>query len=432
MSNTAITTTPSQPAPAPAVPAEPAPRPRNAWAVVKRVLAPLASLRVTVVLFLLAFVLVFAGTWAQRDEGIWTVVNKYFRAAYVWVPLQIFAPEGTKVPGGFPFPGGWLIGGALLVNLLAAHLVRFRLTWKRSGIVVLHAGIIVMMASELITGLYAVEGSMTIPTGKAANYVEDHERPELAILTAVDAKTEDVVVVPKRLLRQGGLILDDLLPFDVEVVRYMVNSGVPGDAKSGADNLATTGLGQEYVAIDRPEGNGVEPEQKSDVPSAYVTFKKKGSGESLGTYMVTPWFDMMSLSAQKLTVDGKTYEVELRFKRRYKPYTVHLLNFTHTDYPGTDIPKEYRSTVRLVDPTLHEDRELEIYMNHPLRYRGETFYQIGTIGGGPRQPDRGTILQVVRNPGALLPYISCGMVALGMLFHFILNLSTFLSRRVAQ
>ena len=41
-------------------------------------------------------------------------------------------------------------------------------------------------------------------------------------------------------------------------------------------------------------------------------------------------------------------------------------------------------------------------MNHPLRYQGETFYQSGVLGLG-----KGTILQVVRNPGWLIPYISC-------------------------
>src|ERR1700730_16196113 len=48
-----------------------------------------ASLRVTVVLFLLAFLLVFYGTWAQVDAGIWTVVKQYFRWWYVFIPFKI-------------------------------------------------------------------------------------------------------------------------------------------------------------------------------------------------------------------------------------------------------------------------------------------------------------------------------------------------------
>jgi hypothetical protein len=72
---------------------------------------------------------------------------------------------------------------------------------------------------------------------------------------------------------------------------------------------------------------------------------------------------------------------------------------------------------------------VRIWMNHPLRHRGETFYQSGTIPGEGK--DSGTVLQVVRNPGWLLPYLSCAVVAIGMLIHFGMNLLKFTSRRGA-
>src|ERR1700686_4532101 len=62
-------------------------------------------------------------------------------------------------------------------------------------------------------------------------------------------------------------------------------------------------------------------------------------------------------------------------------------------------------------------------MNNPLHYGGQTFYQSGFL-----PEDRGTILQVVENPGSLMPYIACVMVALGMLVHFSMHLATFLGR----
>ena len=42
--------------------------------------------------------------------------------------------------------------------------------------------------------------------------------------------------------------------------------------------------------------------------------------------------------------------------------------------------------------------------------------------------DSGSVLQVVRNPGWLLPYLSCAVVSLGMLIHFGINLSRYLRR----
>lgn len=406
-------------------PSEP---PDNAGKKVLKVIQPLASLRLTVVLFVLSIVIVFCGTLAQVDAGIWTVVSKYFRSLFVWIPFQIFFPRTMSVTGGFPFPGGWLIGSLLLVNLLAAHAVRFKLTRKRSGVLILHLGLIIMMVSELVTGLFAVEGNMTIENGRSANFLEHRDVTELAIIDPSDPKTDDVVVIPQALLRRGGRISHEALPFDVETVRYMVNSSEPKEVPSGFNNPATAGDGLKLTSVEKPEVSGTDAEQKLDLASAYVTITKKGSGEALGTYLVSIWFSALSdRPTQQLTVDGKTYEIALRFKRSYKPYTLQLLKFTHEVYPATDTPKDFRSRVRLIDPTRNEDREVEIYMNEPLRYEGETFYQSGFLPG-----DKGTILQVVRNPGWLMPYVSCVLVALGMLIHFGIHLVGFLRSSVKR
>ena len=86
------------------------PQPRVVpWPV--RVLKPLASLRLTVFLFVVSIILVFMGTLAQKDFGNWTVVNRYFRSVYVFVPFQVFVrfgqvffgiPENFELPGAFP------------------------------------------------------------------------------------------------------------------------------------------------------------------------------------------------------------------------------------------------------------------------------------------------------------------------------------------
>jgi hypothetical protein len=390
----------------------------------------LASLRLTVVLFALSLVLVFCGTLAQVEMGIWTAVNQYFRSAYVWIPFQLFVhfgkvffgvPKDAHLAGSFLFPGGWLIGGLLLANLLAAHAVRFKLNWKRSGILVLHGGLVILMLSELVTGLFAIEGNMTIVQNGSSSFVEESRAEELAIMDTSDSKFDTVAVIPDRFLKKPGLTHNDALPVDVEVVRYMRNSELLDKVPSGTDNPATTGAGRSVFAVERSEVTGTDPEQKFDAPSAYVTFKKKGTGESLGTYLVS-----LLLNPQPLTIDGKSYEVALRFKRTYKPYTIHLIKFSHEVYAGTEKPKNFSSLVRLDDPTRGEHREVLIYMNEPLRYRGETFYQSSFLQG-----DKGTVLQVVRNPGWLLPYIACTMVSLGMIFHFGLHLIGFLRRRAA-
>jgi cytochrome c biogenesis protein ResB len=125
-------------------------------------------------------------------------------------------------------------------------------------------------------------------------------------------------------------------------------------------------------------------------------------------------------------VGGKTYGLQLRFKRTYKPYALHLVDFKHDKFVGTETARNFSSHVRLVDPARNVDRDVVISMNQPLRYAGETFYQSAF-----KENDSGTVLQVVRNPGWLLPYISCSLVGLGMIIHFGMRLAPAIRRRTA-
>ena len=116
--------------------------------------------------------------------------------------------------------------------------------------------------------------------------------------------------------------------------------------------------------------------------------------------------------------------MRLRPTRYYKPYSVTLQKFSHDVYPGTEIPKNFSSRIALADPQREVRRDVLIYMNHPLRYRGETFYQSGF-----EQGDQASILQVVRNPSFLAPYIACLIVAAGLLIQFGYHLFSFSRRR---
>jgi ABC-type transport system involved in cytochrome c biogenesis permease subunit len=409
-----------------------------------------ASLRLTVVLMALSILLVLFGTLAQVDEGIGTVLHRYFRSLWAWIPWQVFVRFGqvffgvdqkVQVSGAFPFPGGWLLGGLLLLNLLAAHAVRFRLTWKRSGVLVLHAGLVVMMLSELITGLFAVESRMTIAIGESVGFVDvasesifGGSAKELALTTAAtDPDQEHTVVIPASLLRPGTTISNAQLPVDVEVVEYWPNSDLLNVVSEKPDQTdvfeATNGLRWRIVA--RAEGSGVDPNGREDAAAVRVTFHKKDTHEAIGTHLLSIWqypnvtIRRIEFPPQTLDVDGKTYTLSFRPKRVYKNYALKLTDFTHDKYPGTEIPKDFRSTVQIQDPAQHQNREAKIFMNNPLDYDHDTFYQTGYF-----QNDDGTVLQVVHNPGWLMPYIACFMVALGMLVHFGIHLVGFIRHHV--
>lgn len=383
----------------------------------------IADLRITVVLFVLALFLVFWGTLAQVDQGVWTVVAKYFRSVFVLIPLKVicFNAVDSNIP--IPYPGGWLIGGAMLVNLLAAHAVRFKLAWNRAGILVIHAGIIVMMLGELVTGLFAIEGQMMIKEGQTVKNVSHPGSPEFAVIERIDNKQDRVITVPAHRLRAGAVIDEEKLPFKLEVIDYMVNSELK---QAPGNKEATMGYGKQHVADKRDEVSGVDTNQRFDAPSAYVKLFDK-AGKELGTWLFSLHFD-----PQRIEIDGKKYDVALRFKQRERDFSIHLTRFDHKVFPGTNTPKDFHSYIVLKDPEEKVDREEEIYMNHPLYYRGETFYQSSWTTDPLTQKADGTILQVVRNPGWLLPYLSCALVGIGMLVHFGAMLYKFVDRRVAQ
>jgi hypothetical protein len=153
--------------------------------------------------------------------------------------------------------------------------------------------------------------------------------------------------------------------------------------------------------------------------AAAALIEPVGDGRGLGTY----WVSNALGAPQGFVREGRTWRFVLRPRRYYLPFSVTLKEFKHDIYPGTDIPKNFSSLVRLNDPSRSEDRDVLIYMNHPLRYGGKTFYQ-ASFG----QNDQLSVFQVVRNPGWLIPYLSCLMIALGLLLHFGVKLAASLKR----
>jgi hypothetical protein len=165
----------------------------------------------------------------------------------------------------------------------------------------------------------------------------------------------------------------------------------------------------------------VKPEER-DFPTAFVELKQ--GDKSLGTWMASLWLTLVVPAPQTVEVGGKSYEISMRQQRFYKPFSLTLKQFTHEKYTGTEIPKDFASLVQLKDPKRNEDREIRIFMNNPLRHSGETFYQASFAND-----DKTTILQVVKNPNWLVPYIACALVALGLLVQFGVHLVRFIDRR---
>jgi len=402
--------------------------------MLKNCLNFLTSLRLTVVLLGLALLLVFFGTLAEVHMGLYDAQAQIFRSFFVhWTP----AGSHLRIP---VFPGGWLIGLALLVNLLAAHIKRFQLSKKKTGILLIHAGLIFLLAGQFMTEMFQVESQMRLPVGATLNYSEDSRNHELAVIDVTDPGRDRVVSIPEPLLARGGEIHPPGLPFTLRVKNYFQNSTPAGPMSGDGEKLkASRGIGQQLLFAALPESKRMDDENR---PSALV--EVVAGNQSLGDWTVSYWLARPPLAEelqaefggllkvpltepQKFQVAGHTYEIALRPVRYYKPYSITLLEFKHDIYPGTDIPSNFASKIHLRDLARGEDRDVLIRMNAPLRYGGETFYQASFEEG-----DRVSILQVVRNPAAITPYVACSLVAAGLIVQFLMHLSGFARKRAQQ
>ena len=367
------------------------------------------SLRLTIVLLALSIILIFWATLAQTDLGVWGVHEKFFHSLFVLVRIP-----GTDIPVPI-FPGGYLIGGFLFVNLVCAQAYRFRYTWRKAGIWLTHLGIILLLAGELLSGLWQQDYDLVPDNGQTKNYAENERDNELAVIDTTDSNFDQVVAIPERLIAGGETVQHPRLPFRLVPKLYYPNAGLQlrRDAPGAPPSPATQGIGPQIVATPL---SATAREDERNLPAAFVELI--GPEGSLGTWLVSAELPM----PQHFESGGRSWKMVMRFRRRYFPFSVSLLKFSHDIYPGTDIPKNFSSRVRLSAPGL--DREVLIYMNNPLRYGGLTFYQKSFANN-----DQTSVLQVVRNPSWRLPYLACLLMVLGLALQFGLHLAAFARRR---
>src|SRR3989338_4914148 len=312
--------------------------------------------------------LVLACTLTQASLGLYEAVRFYIRSPFLYAYFGDW-----KVP---LFPGGASVGLILLANLAAAQFARLELSWRKAGLWAVHFGLVFLFIGEYVTGMFQVETQLAIEEGATLNYSEDPRRLELAVIDETDPGYDQIYSIPQGLLRPGKTLAPPQLPFAVRIERC-------SPPVLNADGMVA---GPGAVEIDIW---GADP--------------------------------VMSLAsdaqARSFSRGKRRYRAALRLKRHYLPLSLTLKDFRHEIYPGTDIPSHFSSLVTLSNPSLGERRNVLISMNEPLRYGGKAFYQSSFGKEGTL-----SVLQVVENPGWLLPYLSCALMGLGLLAHFLRRL----------
>ncbi|MEC8737707.1 MAG: cytochrome c biogenesis protein ResB, partial [Planctomycetota bacterium] len=300
----------------------------------------------------------------------------------------------------------------------------------RGGNVLIHVAVGMLMFGQFVFGDRQIEERLNLVEGQTSNMVCRTDEIELACIEVAEETetTEPVTAISGRLLkaRAGGepIALKDL-PFDIKVLEYLINTSVTRVGPF-AENRATAGLGKSWLAIGRPPEGGAS--SKSNVAAAYVQLIDRKSGKDLGVFLVPQFLNDRSQLFMEAegdicdTVDTASgpWRIQLRFRREYKPYEVRLDDVRRINYSASETPRDYSSFVTFTDEATGTEQPGRIWMNNPVRYRGETFFQsnYSKIQLADGSMSEMTGLQVVENAGWLIPYVACVLAFWGMLAHF--------------
>ena len=365
------------------------------------VLRVLTSLQLTIVCLAALMILVTAATLAQVGMGTSGAVNAYMRSWLVWWNI----PDSQwMIP---VFPGGATVGLVLMVNLVATQAIRLQATWSKAGLWLVHLGLILFVGGEFVSGMFQVESQMAIENGQTVNFIEGRDA-ELAVVDVTDPAWDEVYGIGSGTLRKEGTVSIPGTPVTLKIHQFAQNAQLRNRTPFDPPSLATAGVGTAVTMTPIPPVTA-----DNDVDQSAALVEPIAGGRSYGTWLVAQGLG----APQSFTHEGRTYQLAMRHRRQYLPYTVTLKKFSHDKYAGTEIPKNFSSLVFLSNPRTGEARDVLISMNQPMRYDGKAFYQ-ASFGKG----DTLSILQVVENPGWLIPYVSCVLVAVGLIVHFTVSL----------
>lgn len=376
-------------------------RPNTPW---QRLVAVLSSMQLTLACLGLMMALTVICTLAQVPLGTHIAVDRTIRTFLVW-----WQPEGSslKIP---VFPGGGMVGTLLFINLTLAQFMKLEWSRRKFGLWVSHLGLALLFVGEFSTAFFQVESHMPIEIGQTRDFTEDYRQMELAVIDTTDAQRDSVTSIPEPLLKGSSEISHPALPFKLRIKHFYGNADLSMRKPADPPSEATGGVGANLIVRPQPLVTG---DEQQNTLAALVS-AVAADGRDLGSL----WVSNALGAPQGFIHEGRSFALSLRPRRYYLPFSLTLKEFHHDKYAGTDIPKNFSSLVRLSDAGRGENRDALISMNNPLRYGGKAFYQ-ASFG----KNDTLSVFQVIQNPGWLIPYLSCILVALGMMIHFGIKLA---------
>ena len=324
----------------------------------------------------------------------------------------------------------WQLAQATAAGLvcLVASVLMFR---RKGGMVILHLGIAGLLANEIYVSVTNEESRMQMVEGETVSTAIDIRSTELAIIDQSDPENDRIITVPEnKLAGSDGSIKHPELPFNIEVLRFVENAELVKKIPNQDSGIVSDGVLSGYTALAQPNSNSASSDQGTDLAAAWVRLTEKETLKPLGTYLVSQIGYLNDL-VDSIEVADKSYQLALRFKTNYKPYSLTLKDVQAKMYPGTETPRWFSSDFLLNDRLSETQSDQRVFMNNPLRYAGETFYQTG-YDTDPTTGKEMSTLQIVKNKGWMIPYVCCMFVVVGLIAQFGMSLLSFLEKKQKQ
>ena len=294
--------------------------------------------------------------------------------------------------------------GVILISLLLKTFFYTKNIKKTIGSFVTHIGIIFLLAGGFITTLFSKEGYIRIPEGEQSHIVSDYHNVELAI---TDKETGQTTVFDQKLLKQKATLTVNNSSLSLELKEFIKNMEPIQRERPATDPFK--GFARMFELKKTP----IDKVNENNISGLTFQIFREGSKE---IYSV---FEGM-LIQQTIHWENKNYTVELRPIQTELPFSIYLLDFKKSYYPGTDQERSYTSSIEIRDQSTKQKRVIK--MNQPLRYRGWTFYQSSFI---EEEQSETTILAVVKNAGRAFPYLSSLIICFGLIIHILIHVSVF-------
>ncbi|MEO0478815.1 MAG: cytochrome c biogenesis protein CcsA [Planctomycetota bacterium] len=375
----------------------------------------LSSMQLAIVTLLLLGIVTFVGTEAQgRGMPLFEVQKHYFES--FWFKEHLFGPIHIILPGGLS------LMVLLTLNLFVGGFARMRKDWRRAGILLTHGGVALLIIASGIKMWVAEEGAVRLVEKERGDVFQSYHYWDLTVqeeLSSVEGESQfRQWTVPSTEL--GSATVENELtlrapdwPFELRLSRFAENAELLDGRRVGGRLSAPVVDG--YLL--RPIANDSK-EHSRNQPGVYFEMVPD-TGEPMTNFLWAvsdPFGDRPSGVA--LDLSGRKFRLALR-KRVWKlPFELGLDDFTVEFHPNSGRPRLFESVVDVYDENGRESAPIR--MNEPLHKDEFVIYQesYGALNANPGPDDYYSQFAVSRNPVDTLPWWSCGVIALGMLWHF--------------